>query len=159
VLLKFRGSFPGFRFHADKITWCDNVIAASVPAFFIQRPNLKTSFRTYSQEWRSMSSHPSRFVTFESLEARQLLSATAKFSATTFYFNDVQASASGGSGSSPTQGLKISNTGTSSLTIPSGGLALGGTNKSEFTVGSTAPITISAGSSKTINLAFKANAL
>jgi hypothetical protein len=97
----------------------------------------------------------------ESLEPRQLLAGTptAKFSATVFYFNDIQASASGGSGSSPSQGLKISNTGTASLTIPSNGITLGGTNAAEFTSSSKGGLTIAAGSSKTINLAFVAKAL
>jgi len=106
-------------------------------------------------------SKPSSFCAIESLEPRQLLAGTptAKFSATVFYFNDIQASASGGAGSSPSQGLKISNTGTASLTIPSNWIALGGTNGSEFTTSSTGSLTIAAGSSKTIRLAFAAKAL
>src|SRR6185503_16688502 len=77
-------------------------------------------------------SKSSSFCAIESLEPRQLLAGTptAKFSATVFYFNDIQASASGGAGASPSQGLKISNTGTASLTIPSNGITLGGSNGS-----------------------------
>src|SRR5690349_9664809 len=106
-------------------------------------------------------SKSSSFCAVESLEPRQLLAGTptAKFSASVFYFNDIQASASGGAGSSPSQGLKISNTGTASLTIPAKGISLGGTNPTEFTLNSTGSLTIAAGSSKTINLAFAAKAL
>src|SRR5581483_824050 len=95
----------------------------------------------------------------ESLEMRQLLSASpiAKFSASTFYFNDIQASASGGPGASPAQSLKISNTGSASLSVTS--IKLGGANASEFTSSSTGGLTISAGSSKTVSLAFNAKAL
>ena len=94
---------------------------------------------------------------FESLEVRQLLSASpsVKFSNPVFYFNDIEASASGGSGSSPSQTLTIRNAGTASLMIPANGITIGGSDASEFTSSSTGNITISAGASKTISLAFK----
>ena len=93
----------------------------------------------------------------ESLEMRQHLSGSpsVKFSTPGFYFNDIESSASGGSGSSPSQTLTIRNAGTALLAIPANGITLGGSNASEFTSSSTGGITISAGSSKTISLAFK----
>jgi hypothetical protein len=99
-------------------------------------------------------------ATLETLEPRQLLAATASFSASVFYFNDIQASASGGSGNSPSQSLTIKNTGSSSLTLPSDGLVISGTNGSEFKLtGAKGPATISPGSSKSFPIAFAAKAL
>src|SRR4051794_8887979 len=96
------------------------------------------------------------FSLFECLEPRQLMAASpAKFSAATFFFNDVKASASGGNGTSPSQTLSVRNSGTTTLAIKS--LKLGGSNASEFVL-TGGPTSISAGATKTFKLAFKANA-
>src|SRR5262249_22571040 len=58
------------------------------------------------------------------------------------------------------QSLTIKNTGTSSLTLPSDGLVISGTNASEFALtGARGPATISPGSSKSFPIGFGAKAI
>src|SRR5439155_15301420 len=67
---------------------------------------------------------------------------------------------SGGSGSSPSQTLVISNGGTSDLTLSSGALSLGGSNSGQFSFsGLSLPKTIHAGSSASVNIAYSASAI
>ncbi len=95
----------------------------------------------------------------EDLEPRQLLASTptASFNTTTFYFNDIKTGVSGGTGSSPSQSLVIKNTGAANLTIPAGGITLGGTNASQFSISSKATATIAPGASKSFGLIYTAN--
>jgi len=95
-------------------------------------------------------------VSIESLERRQLMAASASFSSAVFYFNDIQASSSGGSGTSPQQNLTIKNTGNATLNVTS--IAIGG-NASEFKLSSRNPLAISPGQSKTIGIKFEAKNL
>src|SRR5205085_1440817 len=78
----------------------------------------------------------------------------------TFYFNDIQAASTGGSGSSPAQNLVITNSGTSPLTLPTDALTIGGTNGSQFSLTSPAlPLTLQPGQTVSIPVKFTATAL
>src|SRR3954468_255004 len=96
----------------------------------------------------------------EGLEPRQLLSKPApitKFSQPAFYFNDIAANLSGGSGQSRTQYLIIRNAGELPLIFNSKGLRIQGDNADEFMfVGKSAPAVIAPGATRTIAIAFKA---
>src|SRR5262245_12900555 len=98
----------------------------------------------------------------EGLEERQLLSVPApimKFSQPAFFFNDIEASASGGSGMSAAQSLIIRNAGTLPLIFNSKGLVFTGDNADEFVfTGKSVPATIAPGATRTIHIAFKAKA-
>jgi len=97
---------------------------------------------------------------FESLENRQLLSATISLAKGTFYFNDIASSFSGGTGSSPNQSLTIRNTGDASLTLASSSIAVSGTNAGQFKFsGITLPKTLAPGASTTVQIAYTASAL
>ncbi len=80
-------------------------------------------------------------------------------SKSTFEFNDVASSYTGGSGSSPTQTLTLTNSGTGTLSITS--LVLGGTNAGQFSLVNppTTPITVGAGQSINLQVAYTANAV
>jgi regulation of enolase protein 1 (concanavalin A-like superfamily) len=89
---------------------------------------------------------------------RPNLGAQVALNKNTFYFNDIQAGSSGGSGSSPAQNLVITNTGTSPVTLPTDAITIGGTNASEFTYTNPGlPITIQPGQSANIPLKFTAS--
>lgn len=98
----------------------------------------------------------------EGLEERQLLSKPApimKFSQPAFFFNDIKADASGGSGMSAPQALIIRNAGTLPLIFNSKGLVFTGDNADEFVfTGKSVPATIEPGATRTIHIAFKAKA-
>jgi glucose/arabinose dehydrogenase len=74
-------------------------------------------------------------------------------------FNDVQTS-SGHSGTSPTQKIKITNTGTAPLALPADALSITGTHASEFVITQTPslPLTLQPGESTEIGIAFRAGA-
>ena len=96
------------------------------------------------------------------LEPRWLLSAkpVATYSQRVMFYNDVQTSASGGSGSSPSQFLMIKNEGSSTLIFTHTGLRIIGDNASDFVfTGKKAPAHIPPGSTRTIPVAFNATSI
>jgi hypothetical protein len=98
----------------------------------------------------------------ESLEPRQLLSAkpVATYSQRVMFYNDIQASVSGGTGTSPNQFLVIKNEGSSTLIFTHTGLRIIGDDASQFSfTGKKAPAHIPPGSTRTIPIAFNATAI
>ncbi len=99
-------------------------------------------------------------ASIEGLEPRTLLSKPApieKFSEPEFFFNDIQASASGGTGASGSQMLIIRNAGVLPLTFNSKGLRFIGDDAADFVfTGKKAPATILPGKTRSIPLAFNA---
>ncbi len=88
-------------------------------------------------------------------------------SKTQFVFNDIQTASTGGTGASPTQVLTITNTGTTALTFPVGGIsivddpAVAGADNTAFKIVNSAslPDTVKVGESIQIQLNFTASAV
>src|SRR5438105_65412 len=103
---------------------------------------------------------PAVSARIEGLEPRQLLSRPApiaKYSQPAFYFNDIEASATDGAGTSPPQYLVIRNAGTLPLVFKSSGLQITGPNADAFIfTGKKAPATIQPGATRSIPIAFNA---
>ncbi len=98
----------------------------------------------------------------EALEPRWLLSAkpVATYSQKVMFYNDVEMSASGGTGASPSQFLVIKNEGSSTLIFTHTGLRIIGDNAGDFVfTGKKAPAHIPPGSTRTIPVAFNATSI
>lgn len=80
-------------------------------------------------------------------------------SVSALYFSDIYSGGSGGSGSSPSQSIRVTNTGVAMLSIS--GLVFGGTNASEFALASgiSLPASIEPGGYLDIPVAFTATAI
>jgi fibronectin type 3 domain-containing protein len=78
-----------------------------------------------------------------------------------FYFNDIQTASSGGSGSSPTQKLTITNNGTAALLLDSNAFQNTGTNAAQFKVSGlpSLPYSLAPGQSLDVQLSYTANAV
>jgi fibronectin type 3 domain-containing protein len=87
--------------------------------------------------------------------------AVANYSVDKLYFSDISATASNGWGSSVSQTVRITNTGSAALTLASNALQFGGTNASEFALASgvSLPATIKPGAFIDIPIAFTASAV
>jgi fibronectin type 3 domain-containing protein len=78
-----------------------------------------------------------------------------------FYFNDIQTASSGGSGSSPTQKLTITNNGTAAMMLDSNAFQITGSNAAQFKVSGlpALPYTLNPGQSLDVLLSYTANAV